>query len=197
MQADPVQQGPICPFLVMPRQPEPPWTVERMFHRVIAQCTQGLKNFETLLDKAEQDAALKNYDVGVLMNSRLAPSQPPFMRQVQLACDDVRSVAAHLSGQSPPAHEDSELTIEDLRARIRKTVAYAESVRQTQYEGAVDRKVSITGVPDKEIRGMDYLLQVAVPNTFFHLTAAYDILRHSGVDIGATDYLGPLRLIDA
>jgi uncharacterized protein len=197
MQVDPVQQGPVCPFLLMPRQPEPPWTVERMFHSVIAQCTQALRNVETLLDKAEQDAALKNYDVGVLMTGRLAPGQHPFIQQVQIACDYVKFAAARLSGQTPPKHEDSELTIGELRARIRKTVAYAESVRQAQYEGASERKVGITWAPDKVIRGMDYLLQLTIPNTYFHVTTAYDILRHNGVDVGKMDYLGPLSLLDA
>jgi hypothetical protein len=202
MQVDPmqeslVQEGPICPFLLMPRKPEPPWTVDRMVHSVIAQCTQALKNLETLLDKAEQDAALKNYDIGVLMTSRLAPGQHPFIRQVQIACDYVKFAAARLSGQTPPKHDDAELTIGELRARIRKTVAYAESVRAAQYEGASERKVDVSWAPDKVIRGMDYLLQLTIPNTFFHVTTAYDILRHNGVDVGKMDYLDPVNLLDA
>jgi hypothetical protein len=80
----------------------PPWTVEHMFYNVIAQCTQALQNLETLLDKAEQDAASKKYDVGVLITSRLAPGQHPFIQQVQIACDYVKFAAARLSGQIPP-----------------------------------------------------------------------------------------------
>ena len=86
----PVQEGPNCPFLPILRRPAPPWTVEHMFYNVIAQCTQALKNLETLLDKAEQDAASKKYDIGVLMASRLAPGQHPFIQQVQIACDYVK-----------------------------------------------------------------------------------------------------------
>ena len=197
MQVDPVQESPICPFLLIPRKPEPPWTVERMFYRVIAQCTQALKNLEILLDKAEQDAAPKKYDIGVLMTSRLAPGQHPFIQQVQIACDYVKFAAARLSGQTPPKHEDTELTIGEVRARIRKTVAFAESVGEAQYEGASERKVGVTWAPDKVIRSMDYLLQLTIPNTFFYVTTAYDTLRHNGVDVGKMDYLGPVNLLDA
>ena len=197
MQVDPVQEAAICPFLLIPRKPEPPWTVERMFYRVIAQCTQALKNLEILLDKAEQDAAPKKYDIGVLMTSRLAPGQHPFIQQVQIACDYVKFAAARLSGQTPPKHEDTELTIGEVRARIRKTVAFAESVGEAQYEGASERKVGVTWAPDKVIRSMDYLLQLTIPNTFFHVTTAYDILRHNGVGVGKMDYLGPVNLLDA
>jgi hypothetical protein len=168
-----------------------------MFYRVIAQCAQALKNLESLLDKAEQDAALKRYDIGVLMTSRLAPGQHPFIQQVQIACDYVKFAAARLSGQTPPKHEDNELTIGELRARIRKTVAFAGSVREAQYEGTSERKVGVTWAPDKVIRGIDFLLQLTVPNTFFHVTTAYDILRHNGVDVGKMDYLGPVNLLDS
>jgi hypothetical protein len=168
-----------------------------MFYNVIAQCTQALQNLETLLDKAEQDAVSKKYDVGVLMTSRLAPGQHPFIQQVQIACDYVKFAAARLSGQLPPTHEDTELTIGELRARIRKTVAFAQSVREAQYAGASERKVSVTWAPGKVIRGMDYLLQLTIPNTFFHITTAYNILRHNGVDVGKMDYLGPVNLLDS
>ena len=118
-----------------------------MYYEVISQCTQSLKNLETCLDKAEQHAAAKKFDVGVLMTSRLAPDMQHFIYQVQSACDYVKAAAAWLSGQTPPKHEDNEQTIEDARARIQKTVAFAESVREVQYAGASDRKVSLLGYP--------------------------------------------------
>jgi hypothetical protein len=130
------------------------------------------------------------------MSSRLAPGQHPFIQQVQIACDYVKFAAARLSGQTPPKHEDSELTIGELRARIRKTVAYAEGVREEQYEGANERTVNVTWAPEKVIRGRDYLLQLTIPNTFFHVTTAYNILRHNGVEVGKMDYLGPVDLRD-
>src|SRR6516225_7864002 len=101
-----------------------------MYYQVIAQCTQSLKNLEICLDKAERYAATKNFDVGVLMSLRLAPDMQPFTYQVQSACDYVKGAAAWLSGQTPPRHDENEQTIDELRARIRKTVAFAESVKE-------------------------------------------------------------------
>ena len=120
-----------------------------MYYHAIAQCTQALKNLETWLDKAEQHAAAKKFDVGVLMSGRLAPDMKPFIYQVQSACDYVKAAAAWLSGQTPPKHEDNEQTIDEMRARIRKTVAFAESVKQAQYAGAGERKVSLSWAPGK------------------------------------------------
>ena len=168
-----------------------------MHHRVISQCTQTLKNFETCLDKAEQHAAAKKSDVGVLMTSRLAPDMKNFIYQIQSACDYVKAAAAWLSGQTPPKHVDNEQTIDELRARIRKTVAFAESVQEAQYAGASERKVSLSWAPGKVIGGEDYLLQMTIPNTFVHIAMAYAILRHSGVDVGKMDFLGPINLVDA
>jgi hypothetical protein len=131
------------------------------------------------------------------MTSRLAPDQHHFIYQVQSACDYVKAAAAWLSGQTPPKHEDNEQTIDELRARIRKTVAFVESVKEAQYAGASERKVSLSWAPGKVIGGVDYLLQMTLPNTFFHVTTAYAILRHNGVDVGKMDYLGSINLVDA
>jgi hypothetical protein len=168
-----------------------------MYYQLISQCTQTLKHLETCLDKAEQHAAAKKFDVGVLMASRLAPDMKDFIYQVQSACDYVKAGAAWLSGQTPPKHEDNEQTIDELRTRIRKTVAFAESVKEAQYAGASERKVKLSWAPGKIIGGEDYLLQMTIPNTFFHIAMAYAILRHNGVDVGKMDFLGPINLIDA
>ena len=167
-----------------------------MFYQVIAQCRQNLRNLETCLDKAEQHAAAKKFDVGVLMTSRLAPDQHPLKYQIQSACDYVKAAAAWLSGQTPPRHEDNEQTFDELRERIRKTVAFAESVTEEQYAGAAERTVRLSWAPGKVIGGVDYLLQMTIPNTFFHITMAYAILRHNGVDVGKMDYLGAINLVD-
>jgi uncharacterized protein len=168
-----------------------------MYYQMMRQCTQTLKNLETCLDKAEQHAATKKFDVGVVMASRLAPDMKDFIYQVQSACDYVKAGAAWLSGQTPPKHEDNEQTIDELRARIRKTVAFAESVKEAQYAGASERKVKLSWAPGKIIGGEDYLLQMTIPNTFFHVAMAYAILRHNGVDVGKMDFLGPINLVDA
>ena len=169
-----------------------------MYYEVISQCTQSLKNLETCLDKAEQHAAAKKFDVGVLMTGRLAPDMQHFIYQVQSACDYVKAAAAWLSGQTPPRHEDTEQTIDEVRARIRKTVDFAVSVKEAQYAGASERKVGMSWAPAGKVLGAeDYLLQMTIPNTFFHIAMAYAVLRHNGVDIGKMDFLGPVNWIDA
>ena len=168
-----------------------------MYYQVIAQCTQSLKNLEICLDKAERYAAAKKFDVGVLLSSRLAPDMQAFTYQVQSACDYVKGGAAWLSGQTPPRHEDNEQTIDELRARIRKTIAFADSVHEAQYAHAGESKVKLSWAPGKVIGGEDYLLQMTIPNTFFHIAMAYAILRHNGVDVGKMDFLGSINLVDA
>lgn len=170
---------------------------ESMYHQMISQCTHSLKNLEACLDKAEQYAVAKKFDVEVLMTSRLAPDMQSFTYQVQSACDYIKGAAAWLSGQKPPRHEDNERTLDELRGRIRKTVAFVESATAEQYVGADKRMVTLSWAPGKVIGGEDYLLQVAVPNIFFHLVMAYAILRHNGVDVGKMDFLGPMNFVDA
>src|SRR5205807_4370722 len=168
-----------------------------MYYQVISQCVQSLKHFEACLDKAEKYAADKKIDIGVLLNWRLTPDMNPLIYQVQSACDYVKAAAAWLSGQTPPRHEDNEQTIGELRARILKTVAFAESVKEAQYAGASERKVKLSWAPGKVIGGEDYLMQMTIPNTFFHIAMAYAILRHNGVDVGKMDFLDPINLADA
>ena len=168
-----------------------------MYYKVISQCTQSLKNLEVFLDKAEQYAAAKKFDVSVLMTSRLAPDMQPLIYQVQSACDYLKAGAARLSGQTPPKHEDNEKTIAEVRARIRKTIAFAESVKEEQYEGASNRKVNLSWAPGKVIAGEDYLLEITIPNIYFHIAMAYAILRNNGIDVSKMDFLGSIDLIDA
>jgi len=169
-----------------------------MYYLAIAQCTQAVKNIEAWLNKAEEHAAAKNFDVGVLMTGRLAPDMKPFIYQVQSACDYLKAAAAWLSGQQPPKHEDTEQTIDEVRARIRKTVAFVESVAEAQYAGAAERRVSLSFAPaGKVLVGPDYLLQMTIPNVYFHVAMAFAVLRHNGVDVGKMDFLGPINWVDA
>jgi hypothetical protein len=126
----------------------------------------------------------------VLAQSRLAPDQYELVRQVQSACDAAKYAAAYLSGQKAPAHPDTEKTLADLRARVRTCVAYLGSVQPSAYAGADDLRVAPPWLQGKWMRGADYLAQVAVPNFYFHVTTAYNILRHNGVEIGKRDFIG-------
>ena len=156
-----------------------------------------MKNVEAWLDKAEEHAAAKRFDLGVLMTGRLAPDMKPFIYQVQSACDYLKAAAAWLSGQKPPKHEDTEQTIDEVRARIRKTVAFVESVAEAEYAGAAEQRVSLSFAPaGKVLVGPDYLLQVTIPNVYFHIGMAYGVLRHNGVDVGKMDFLGPINWVD-
>ncbi len=168
-----------------------------MYYQLVAQCVQGLKNLEAWLGKAEQYASDRKFDISVLLQARLAPDQHPFIYQVQSACDYVKAAAAWLSGQTPPKHPDTERTLSDVRSRIQKTIAFAESVKESQYAEASERKVSVSWVLGKVIGGRDYVVQVTIPNTYFHLTTAYSILRHNGVDVGKMDFLGPMKFVEA
>ena len=168
-----------------------------MYFDVVSQCVQSLKTVEKWLDKAEEFGAAKKFDASVLINARLAPDMKNFIYQIQSACDYVKGAAAWLSGQTAPRHEDNEKTIGELRARIRKTVAYVETVKEAQYEEASRRRVSFSWAPGKVMDGKDYLLQMTIPNVFFHIAMAYAILRHNGVDVGKMDFLGPMNFVDA
>ena len=167
-----------------------------MYYEMVKQCAQSLRNLEAWLDKAEQHAAARKFDMSVLLNGRLAPDQKPLIYQVQSACDYVKAAAAWLSGQTPPKHADSEQTLPELRARIQKTIAYVDTVAESQYAGAAQRRVSFSWAPGKTMAGDDYLVQMTIPNTYFHLTMAYAILRHNGVDVGKMDFLGPINLVE-
>jgi hypothetical protein len=167
-----------------------------MYYEIVTQCTQALKNLEGCLDKAEQYAAAKKFDMNVLMTARLAPDMQNFIYQIQSACDYVKGAAGWLSGQTPPKHEDNEKTLADVRARIRKTAAFAESVPKAQYAGAAQRTVALSWADGKTLTAENYLLQITIPNAFFHIAMAYAILRHNGVEIGKRDFLGPIKWIE-
>ncbi len=167
------------------------------FHSAIAQCARSLENLEACLRKAERYAHDRKFDVGVLMSGRLAPDMQPFVYQVQSACDYVKHAAGWLAGEAPPEHPDTETTVGEIRERISKTVAYVASVSPARYDAAAAQKIALPWAPGKVIAGEDYLLQVAIPNIYFHLAMAYAILRHYGVDVGKMDFLGPMNFVDA
>ena len=167
-----------------------------MFELVIPQFIKMLGNVQQYLDKAQQHAELKKYDVNVLLTTRLTPDQYPFLKQVQIVCDGAKGAAARLSGQTAPVHEDTEKTVEELRKRVEKTVAYLKTFSAEDFSGWKERQVDIFWAPGKWLPGFEYLTQIAVPNFYFHLTTAYAVLRHAGVDVGKMDYLGDVKFRD-
>ncbi len=159
----------------------------------------GLNALSGVLDKAAAFAAGKKIDPAVLLRSRLTPDMFDLARQVQVATDQARRGAARLAGAEPPSYEDNETTIDQLKARIGKTVAYLKTLDPKEIDAAAGREITFPlGGPNKgQMKGDDYLNHFVLPNFYFHLTAAYAILRHCGVDIGKRDFLGaiPLKMV--
>ena len=145
------------------------------------------------LDKAEAHAVAKKFDPAVYVSARLAPDMLPFTKQIQIACDAAKFCVARLAGMEAPKFDDTESSLADLRERIRKTVHFVSSVEATRIDGSDAREIV---VPRRDgsitLSGEAYLKQFALPNFFFHLTTAYALLRHNGVELGKADYLGPL-----
>jgi hypothetical protein len=156
----------------------------------------GLNALSALLDKAEAYAEAKRIDPTVLLNARLFPDMFAFTRQVQSACDQAKNGSARLAGVNPPRYEDNEKTIAELRTRIAKTVAFVKTLDAEGIDTAADREVTFPLGPNNKghRRGIDYLNHFALPNFYFHLTTAYDILRHCGVEIGKRDFLGAIPM---
>jgi uncharacterized protein len=152
-----------------------------------------LGNLKDILDKAAAFAAEKKVDQGVLLNYRLAPDMLPLTFQIQAAADHAKRATARLAGVEPPPFEDNEKTIDELKARIDKTLAFVNTVKQAQIDGAETREVTLKlGGVDRKLSGQTYLLHNALPNFFFHAATAHDILRHAGVNIGKRDFLGKI-----
>ena len=162
----------------------------------VTQFAKMLQNLDHWLEAGTAFAEKKKFEPDVLAQLRLAPDQYELVRQVQSACDAAKYAAAYLSGQKAPSHPDTEKTIGELRVRIRTCVQYLESVKPSAYARAADTRVSPPWLQGRWFRGADYLTQVAVPNFYFHVTTAYAILRHNGVDLGKRDFIGSMPVHD-
>lgn len=146
-----------------------------------------------VLDVAEKYAAERKIKLEVLVNSRLAPDMYPLSFQIQSATDRSKFFVARVTGRDAPSWEDNEKTFDDLRARINKALDYLAAVKPADLDGLDDKAVTLkVAGEDKQARAADYLLHNVYPNFFFHVTTAYDILRHNGVPIGKRDFVGPL-----
>jgi hypothetical protein len=167
-----------------------------MYYPIIRQFVRTLKNLDAVLGKAQQYAQTRKFDVNHFINARVFPDMLPFVAQVRVACDHAKSAAANLSGKEAPRHEDTETTFEDLHARIAKCLAYLETFTARDFERTNSETV-IKLPRGRALRADEYLLARQVPNFFFHVTTAYDLLRAGGVEIGKSDFIGQLNLIEA
>jgi len=168
-----------------------------MYHFAIRQFARSLKNLDGFLEKAQAHAKARNFDVNNFMGLRLAPDMLPFAAQVRIACDNAKAAAANLSGKDNPKHEDNETTVEELRGRIAKCLAYLETFRAEDFARTTSETVCKLSYPKgKGLKADEYLYGRQFPNFYFHVTTAYDLLRHGGVELGKNDYLAGLNLID-
>jgi hypothetical protein len=156
----------------------------------------GLNALSGVLDKAAAFAAAKKIDPSVLLNMRLAPDMFSLVRQVQVATDLAKNGASRLAGVEPPRFEDKETTIAELKDRIARTVAHLKTLDPKKIDAAGDREITFPLGPTNKghMKGDDYLNHFVLPNVYFHLTAAYSILRHAGVEIGKQDFLGAIPM---
>jgi hypothetical protein len=162
-----------------------------MYQASVPRFVNILGNLSNILDKAQAHVDAKKLDPAALTNYRLFPDMLPMTKQVQIACDTAKGVVARLAGMDIPVYEDNEKTLADMKARIAKTVAFIQTVTPAQIDGSEEKEIVIKrGDKETRYKGMQFLLGHAVPNFYFHVTTAYNILRHNGVEIGKRDYLG-------
>jgi uncharacterized protein len=162
-----------------------------MYQASVPVFVRMLGNLSAILDKAAVYAEARKIDPTVLLNARLYPDMLPLTTQIQIAADFAKGASARLAGLDVPKYEDNETSFAEFKARIDKTLAFVKSVQPAQIDGSENRDINITvGGNPMSFKGMAYLLHFALPNFYFHLTTAYDILRHNGVEIGKRDFIG-------
>jgi hypothetical protein len=162
-----------------------------MYTATVPTCIRALNSLASILEKAAAHAEARKINPSVLLNARLFPDMFPLATQIQIANDIAQGGAARLAGAQVPTFEAKERSLGEWIASSRATVAYLESLKPAQFEGSEDRTVTWqTRTSTKSMQGTPYLFHHVLPNVFFHVTTAYDILRQSGLEIGKLDYLG-------
>jgi hypothetical protein len=162
-----------------------------MYDALIPLSINNLENLSAILAKAESHAQSKKIDESIFINARLFPDMLPFSRQVQIACDTTKAGAARLAEIEVPNHPDVEKTFRELQTRINKTIEFLKTIKPAHINGKEELKISyIQREKEKNFIGLPYLLNHILPNIFFHITTAYAILRHNGIEIGKKDFLG-------
>jgi uncharacterized protein len=172
-----------------------PYRGMNFYDLTVPQLEKTLRNVDAWLGKATAHADARKFPVDNLIPARLAPDQFPLVRQVQTACDNAKFIPGRLTGKEWPSHPDTETTIDQLRARIASVQTYLKTFKPEDFAGVEDRKISLPWMQGKSMTGAEYLVQFALPNFYFHVVNTYAILRHNGVELGKSDYIGgvPMR----
>ncbi len=163
-----------------------------IYQTTVPQFIKVLNNLTQILDMAALQAENKKYEMEVLLNSRLAPDQFNLIRQVQIACDSAKLCLARVMGKEAPAFEDNEKTLPELKQRIEKTIEYLKTADPNEMNEFQPIKITTPRWEGKYLNPQEYVIEFALPNFYFHITTAYSILRHNGIDIGKKNYLGEL-----
>jgi hypothetical protein len=162
-----------------------------MYDASVGTLTHFLGGMGRFLKKAQSHAEARKLDPRALLDARLFPDMFPLIRQVQIATDHAKGSGARLAGVAVPSFEDTEKSFDDLQARIAKTIDFLGTLKKEQFVGAATREVTLKlGGQERKFTGADYFSRFALPNFYFHMTTAYDILRHNGVELGKLDYMG-------
>jgi hypothetical protein len=167
-----------------------------IFNATVPQFKKALRALDANIQKGIDYAQSKSFDPDVLSAARLAPDQFSFARQVQTACDNAKLGVFRLTEKAPPKDEDGPMSMEQLRTRVQRAVAYLETVTEADFADAREREVALPYFGGKVLGAADYLNEYLLPNFYFHVTSAYQILRHNGVSLGKFDYIGSLNLRD-
>jgi hypothetical protein len=169
-----------------------------MYYLAIRQFARTLKNLDAILIKAEDYAGSRGFPADNFLQSRLAPDMLSLVVQIRIACDNAKAAAAGLAAKPAPKHDDNESTFEDIRARIAKCLAFLDGFTEADFaKVTADTKVGLMYPAGKALRAEEYLFGRQIPNFYFHVTTAYDILRAGGVPLGKNDFLGDLAFVDA
>jgi uncharacterized protein len=162
-----------------------------MYQAAVPPAIRTLTSLSVILEKAATHCEAKKIDPSVLVGARLFPDMFPLSRQVQIATDIAKGGAARLAGQAPPAYDDTETTFAELIARVHKTVAFLKTFAPEQLDGTEDKVITLKmRSGERQFQGIAYVQSFVLPNVYFHVTTAYNILRHNGVEIGKQDFLG-------
>ncbi|TGL85533.1 DUF1993 domain-containing protein [Leptospira congkakensis] len=153
---------------------------------------KGLGNLVKILEKAEAHSETKKFPFENLLNSRLFPDQFQLTKQIQIACDTAKLCVSRISGKNAPVHDDSETNVAELKNRIGSVIQYLDTYKEEDFKSVNEIKVSQPRWEGKYLTGFEYLIHHAIPNFYFHITTAYAILRHNGIEIGKKDYLGEM-----
>ena len=168
-----------------------------LYAATIPQFKRILQNVERWLDKATAFAEAKKFDPNTLLSARLAPDQFALVRQIQSVADQCKLTCARLTAKDPPKHADTEQTFDELRKRLHSVIGYLDTFKPEDFDGAAERLISLPFFPEgKGMTGADYLVERQLPNVYFHASMAYAILRHNGVNLGKTDFIGSLNIKD-